>query len=268
MNGFVEDLENIVNELYEVQTKIDSGAIGGNKGGSDETPDALSKQLHDLEAHLNTSIITEKSVRKAQDKYLAEEIDKFQQQMTLISQKLSVHSQDNDKVFKEEKSEREVHIGENVENIQKLQTNTAELRAEVTALKLEQDKEGHKTKVTSEQVDINSEAIVKLESLVMALEGKNKENVQRDTTFATMSQVDGKVKAVLEKLKNENQIMWKETVNIAEKTFNEKGISQSMDLMPISLQGVTQLKTTINILDEKYGENLNQPKPQLNVKPE
>lgn len=56
-------------------------------------------------------------------------------------------------------------------------------------------------------------------------------------------------------------MMWKETVNIAEKTFNEKGISQSMDLMPISLQGVTQLKTTINILDEKYGENLSQPKP-------
>ena len=67
------------------------------------------------------------------------------------------------------------------------------------------------------------------------LNGQNKENVQRDTTFATMSQVDGKVKAVLEKLKNENQMMWKETVNIAEKTFNEKGIQQSMDLMPMSL---------------------------------
>jgi hypothetical protein len=80
MNGFVEDLENIVNELYEVQTKIDSGNLGSGKavgGMVDEAPDALSKQLHDLEAHLNTSIITEKSVRKAQDKYLAEEIDKF-----------------------------------------------------------------------------------------------------------------------------------------------------------------------------------------------
>ena len=42
MNGFVEDLENIVNELYEVQTKIDSGAIGANKAITDETPEALS----------------------------------------------------------------------------------------------------------------------------------------------------------------------------------------------------------------------------------
>ena len=28
MNGFVEDLENIVNELYEVQNKIDTGKFG------------------------------------------------------------------------------------------------------------------------------------------------------------------------------------------------------------------------------------------------
>jgi hypothetical protein len=100
----------------------------------------------------------------------------------------------------------------------------AELRAEVTQLKLEMDKEGEKTIVTTEQVDQNAAAIIKLEDLIKSLEGKNKENVQRDTTFATVAQVDGKVKAVLEKLKNENQLMWKETVNIAEKTFNEKGI--------------------------------------------
>jgi len=47
----------------------------------------------------------------------------------------------------------------------------------VTALKLEQDKEGEKTKVTSEQVDINAEAIVKLEDLVKELQTKNKDVV-------------------------------------------------------------------------------------------
>lgn len=31
--------------------------------------------ITDLEAHINTSIITEKSVRKAQDRHLAEEMD-------------------------------------------------------------------------------------------------------------------------------------------------------------------------------------------------
>ena len=35
----------------------------------------MQKMITDLEAHINTSIITEKSVRKAQDRHLAEEMD-------------------------------------------------------------------------------------------------------------------------------------------------------------------------------------------------
>jgi predicted nucleic acid-binding Zn-ribbon protein len=79
MNSFVDDLENVVNELYEIQTKMDGGGAGAG-----ETNEKYSKQINDLEAHLNTSIITEKSVRKAQDKYLAEEIDRFTKQMSVI----------------------------------------------------------------------------------------------------------------------------------------------------------------------------------------
>lgn len=60
MNSFVDDLENVVNELYEIQVKMDGG-----HAGSGEMSEKYSKQINDLEAHLNTSIITEKSVRKA-----------------------------------------------------------------------------------------------------------------------------------------------------------------------------------------------------------
>lgn len=85
MNSFVDDLENVVNELYEIQSKIDNGQVGGAGGASGGVAtEGISKQLNDLEAHLNTSIITEKSVRKAQDKYLAEEIDKFARQMAVV----------------------------------------------------------------------------------------------------------------------------------------------------------------------------------------
>jgi len=37
----------------------------------------LQKAVSDLEAHINTSIITEKSVRKAADRQLAEELDQL-----------------------------------------------------------------------------------------------------------------------------------------------------------------------------------------------
>ena len=96
MNGFVEDLENIVNELYEVQQKIDS------KPQDLEAPEVVMKQIHDLEAHLNTSIITEKSVRKAQDKHLAEELDKFNKQMNVITDKLKVHMDEEGNIISEQ----------------------------------------------------------------------------------------------------------------------------------------------------------------------
>jgi len=37
----------------------------------------LNKAVNDLEAHINTQIITEKSSRKAQDQHLADAVDKF-----------------------------------------------------------------------------------------------------------------------------------------------------------------------------------------------
>jgi hypothetical protein len=61
-NGFVEDLEKVVNEVYSMQVKVDES----DKGIKDESA-KIAKQVADLEAHINTSIITEKSVRKAQD---------------------------------------------------------------------------------------------------------------------------------------------------------------------------------------------------------
>ena len=74
MNGLVEDLEKLVEQVYEVQTQLDKN---GNADG--EHVQKLGAQINDLEAHLNTSIITEKSVRKAQDKHLAEELDAFKE---------------------------------------------------------------------------------------------------------------------------------------------------------------------------------------------
>ena len=63
MNGLVDDLEQIANEVREMEVKF------MNTGTStDETTGKLTRDLSDLEAHLNTSIITERSVRKAHNK--------------------------------------------------------------------------------------------------------------------------------------------------------------------------------------------------------
>ena len=75
-NSLVDDLEKLANEVYEIQTKqVNTGTYSG------EETQKMARQINDLEAVLNTSIITERSVRKAQDKNLAEELDKLRKDL-------------------------------------------------------------------------------------------------------------------------------------------------------------------------------------------
>ncbi len=79
-NSFVDDLEKVVNEVFAMQTKVDDA----DKSIKEEAV-KLNKAVADLEAHINTSIITEKSVRKAQDQQLAEELDNLHKKVNIFS---------------------------------------------------------------------------------------------------------------------------------------------------------------------------------------
>ena len=50
---------------------------------------------------------------------------------------------------------------------------------------------------------------------------------------------------------------------MAQKTFSESGVAETMNLMPNSLQGAAQLKTTINSLEAS--DPAAQPKPKINA---
>lgn len=83
-NSFVDDLERVVNEVYGMSTKVDEA----DRGIKEEST-KLNKAVADLEAHINTSIITEKSVRKAQDQQLAEEIDNLTKKLNIATSNLN-----------------------------------------------------------------------------------------------------------------------------------------------------------------------------------
>jgi len=89
VNSFVEDLEKVVSEVYSMQVKVENG----DHRIKDESV-KLNKAVNDLEAHINTSIITEKSVRKAQDSQLAEEVDNINKKMQVVSEKLQIQIDD------------------------------------------------------------------------------------------------------------------------------------------------------------------------------
>ena len=70
----------------------------------------------------------------------------------------------------------------------------------------------------------------------------------------------------MEKLKGQNQALWADTVKQAELIFSTQGVQNTMDLMPASLQGAPQLKTTINVLEGNYGpESTSNPKANVSV---
>lgn len=69
-DNLVEDIEKVIDEVYQMRVKAETS----EKKVVEDTF-KLQKAVNDLEAHINTSIITEKSVRKAADRQLAEELD-------------------------------------------------------------------------------------------------------------------------------------------------------------------------------------------------
>lgn len=52
-NAMVEDLEKVINEVYSMQSKVETGDQKISKESQ-----RLNKAVNDLEAHINTSIIT------------------------------------------------------------------------------------------------------------------------------------------------------------------------------------------------------------------
>ena len=69
-DSVVQDLERVIDEVFNTRVKVEQS----EKKVLEDTF-KLQKAVTDLEAHINTSIISEKSVRKATDKQLAEELD-------------------------------------------------------------------------------------------------------------------------------------------------------------------------------------------------
>ena len=69
-DNLVEDIEKVIDEVYQMRVKAENS----EKKVIEDTF-KLQKFVNDLEAHINTSIITEKSVRKAADRQLAEQLE-------------------------------------------------------------------------------------------------------------------------------------------------------------------------------------------------
>lgn len=72
--------------------------------------------------------------------------------------------------------------------------------------------------------------------------------------------LDGKIHNAFEGLRSDNLFIWKQSLELAEKEFTEKGVGQTMNMLPKTILDRNDLKRTVNslILEENT-----LPKPQV-----
>jgi hypothetical protein len=72
--------------------------------------------------------------------------------------------------------------------------------------------------------------------------------------------LDGKIQRALETLKSDNLYIWKQSLELAQREFTEKGVGQTMNMLPKTILDRADLKRTVNSLIMEEGA---QPKPQV-----
>ena len=161
--------------------------------------------------------------------------------MTAIQDKIKISTDQEGNVLSGDKNKQGAQIDSLTQEFATLKEQSKSLQATLNDL-VERggiSKEGDAA-ITS---TVKSEHIKDLEDQVKALGDKSelisnqikdledfKKSTQeesaksKDKVYTTVDMVDGKIQNVLEKLKNENQMIWKDSLTLAEKQFNEKGI--------------------------------------------
>lgn len=123
----IKEVEKQSRDLNDIQAKLKGADLS-----SGEETGKLVRQLNDLEANLNTSIITEKSVRKAQDKNLAQELDTIRTMLQNIQKSNAKNAASEDKYAQDSNkiaAERQKLVDDEVSSIkiqQKAQSKVIE----------------------------------------------------------------------------------------------------------------------------------------------
>ena len=60
--------------------------------------------------------------------------------------------------------------------------------------------------------------------------------------------LDGKIQNAFEQLRSDNLFIWKQSLELAQREFSEKGVSQTMSMLPKTILDRGDLKRTVNSL--------------------
>jgi len=267
-NSVVEDLESLSKEITFTQSKIEEVDEKRYKDS-----DLVKKNFLDMEAFINTLVSNEKAARTAMANQLAEDVDLSCKDYTKKIDDIATYCGDINTALEDTTS--------NIGNLDTEHTNfyyefqnykdsnenairdiVIRMSMEKMLNMLETYEVGVKTIAGKNNTVMGKVSLI--EKHDSKAKGANKAGKLPKDQDELNELVDRKLEKVYERVRNDNWVIWKESIRLAEKEFSENGIQQTQDFLPKVTYDKKDLKRTINSLMFDDAEQL--PKPVVKVK--
>lgn len=262
-NSVVEDLESLSKEITFTQEKVEEVDVRRTKDAEE-----VSKGFMEMEAFINTLIFNEKAARIAMTTQLSEDVDRVTRDYTKKIDDVATYCGDINAALESATNDLGNLDTEHTNFYYEFQnykdSNENAIRDIVIRMTME------KMMNMLETYDVNVKTIANRDkTLVGKIALQERAAPRRGATAGSSKKpkpdddinevIDRKLDKVYERVRNDNWVIWKESIRLAEKEFNESGIKKTMDFLPKVTYDRNDLKRTINSLMHDDAEQLPRP---------
>lgn len=262
-NSVVEDLESLSKEITFTQGKVeevDKRRITENEENQ--------KNFLELEAFINTLIFSEKAARTAMTGQLSDDIDRAVRDYTKKIDDVANYCEDMNEALESATNNLGNLDTEHTNFYYEFQaykdTNENNIRDIVIRMAMEKMVNMLETYNVDVKTVANRDRTIvgriNLQERAVARGGKAISSSKKPQDEDEINElVDRKLDKVYERIRNDNWVIWKESIRLTEKEFSENGIQKTNDFLPKVTYDKNDLKRQINTLMFDDAEQM--PKP-------
>lgn len=260
-NKFLEEITFTQDKMIELGQKVNKDADQTRQG------------MLEMEAFVNTMIFNEKAARTAMTNQLAEELDRSTKNYTRKIDDLANYCGDintalesvtNDMGNLDTEHTNFYYEFQNYKDLNESQIKDIVIRMTMEKMvnmletyEVDVKTFGNKDKTLSSRITLQDRIPTRAKAGGASSKTQNQEEVNE--------MMDRKLDKVYERVRNDNWIIWKESIRLAEKEFNEDGIKKTLDLLPKVTYDRNDLRKAINTL--MPDDQIQMPKPVIKTGP-
>jgi hypothetical protein len=256
-NKFLDEISFTQDKMIELGEKVTKDANQTRKG------------MLEMEAFVNTMVFNEKAARTAMTNQLAEEIDRSTKDYTRKIDDLANYCGDINTALESLTNDTGNLDTEHTNFYYEFQNykdqNENQIRDIVIRMAMEKMVNMLETYDVSVKTFGNKDKTISSRiALLDRIPARNKAGGHSSKTQnqeELNEMMDRKLDKVYERVRNDNWVIWKESIRLAEKEFNEGGIKKTIDLLPKVVYDRDDLKRAINTL--MPDDQIMMPKPVI-----